>query len=132
MFPFQNLCWLRFILYHKYIKNKQNFSFKSTFNIPDLIDRVLQGAGVRGAVGATLNESLPNIKNSFAVRAGVDAPDGLINIDYSRGGNTPAVQTLGSDASVILSTSADKSSSTYQDNAPVQQDALCIVYAVKY
>ena len=97
-----------------------------------MTDRVLQGAGVRGAVGATLNESLPNIKNSFAIRAGVDAPDGLINIDYSRGGTTPVVLTSGAGASVILSTSADKSSSTYQDNAPVQTNALCIVYAVKY
>ena len=101
--------------------------------MPNSTDKVLQGAGSRGVVGTELSESLPNIKSSFAMRAGTDAPDAWINTGYSRGGTTPAVPTLDAAASsVILSISADKSSSTYQDNAPVQQDALCIVYAVKY
>ena len=89
-------------------------------------DRVLQGAGTRGAVGTTINESLPNITGSF----------------YSTCDNTP---TTSSGAFSTSSTgsynrgigdyttnwaqrtfNASRSSSTYQDNAPVQQDGYLV------
>ena len=99
----------------------------------------MQGAGTRGAIGTTLDESLPNIKGSFAVRKS-DASSNTIfdkrgvfsgtatttdrSTPLSWEGATVNSQPIGFDASL--------SSSTYQDNAPVQQDALCINYIIKF
>lgn len=105
----------------------------STFNLPNSNDRVLQGAGTRGVVGTTLNESLPNIKGGIAsngnyagLRSGT--PYGAFTQTSGTGGlageNIANARGFDFDAS--------RSSSTYQDNAPVQQDALCITYVIKF
>lgn len=86
-------------------------------------DRVLQGAGLRGVVGTTLNESLPNIKGGII--GGLQYPVGFSGALYSQGlQSTKAPNAdwggtgVGFDASL--------SSSTYQDNAPVQPDAYLV------
>lgn len=87
-------------------------------------DRVLQGAGTRGVVGTTINESLPNIKGEF--RAVGSTSSGVFVRDNS-GTNTNLGS--GSNANYIsgfTSLDASLSSSTYQDNAPVQQDGYLV------
>lgn len=90
-------------------------------------DRVLQGAGTRGVVGTTLNESLPNIKGGIAsngnyagLRSGT--PYGAFTQTSGTGGlageNYANARGFDFDAS--------RSSSTYQDNAPVQPDAYLV------
>lgn len=90
-------------------------------------DRVLQGAGTRGVVGTTLNESLPNITATtpsyYAVNNDTTSTGAfsvtIQSTDLQRGGGYPAGRaTLGFDAS--------SSSSTYQNNAPVQPDAYLV------
>lgn len=91
-------------------------------------DRVLQGAGTRGAVGTTINESLPNIStnnltNLYALYYNSGTYSSPPFYTGNAAGGTSAgggdyVRQIGFDASL--------SSSTYQDNAPVQQDGYLV------
>ena len=91
-------------------------------------DRVLQGAGTRGSVGTTVNESLPNIKGTFNTgdrRTHIQGTSGALYNDTIASGQwgatssaTGNTQGVGFDASRV--------SSTYQDDAPVQQDAYLV------
>jgi hypothetical protein len=88
-------------------------------------DRVLQGAGTRGAVGTALNESLPNItgvftsgNNGWENGTGTGAFSSTSDIGYHFGGSP------GGGKGIIFN--ASNSSSTYQDDAPVQPDAYLV------
>ena len=87
-------------------------------------DRVLQGAGDRGVVGSEIAESLLNIT-------------GYCDRMWGEGGYTGAlyrsnqfsVGWVGSTSASVgtrLNIDASRSSSTYQDGAPVQQDAYLV------
>ena len=91
-------------------------------------DRVLQGAGTRGSVGSTLNESLPNIMGTVKYVCVSNNQDNLgaftqnikeTNINKNTSGN-------GGENMVDLGIDASGYSSTYQNNAPVQQDAYLV------
>lgn len=97
-------------------------------------DRVLQGAGTRGNVGGTISESLPNITGN------VSSPKQLIanyNLSTANGAFSSGGQ-YGNSNSIILPNdktssyqalvnfNAHNSNATYQDNAPVQQDAYLV------
>lgn len=93
-------------------------------------DRVLQGAGTRGVVGTTLNESLPNITGGFASESGLhgiprssSAVSGAFKL-----GSQLNKGVFGGDniQSYQVAFDASLSSSTYQDNAPVQPDAYLV------
>ena len=92
-------------------------------------DRVLQGAGSRGAVGTTVDESLPNILASpcGVWRSNILSPSiatGAIKIQEKR---VDIAGSGGSDEKIwITNFNASLSSSTYQDGAPVQQNAYLI------
>ena len=96
-------------------------------------DRVLQGAGTRGVVGTTLNESLPNITGAIGTQGtyGFDAFSGYtgaFEADTSAKNNWQA-NTLQQNISGkygVVKFDASRSSSTYQDNAPVQPDAYLV------
>lgn len=96
-------------------------------------DRVLQGAGTRGSVGSTVNESLPNIigqlytggnygSNIFTSSTGAFANENTSSTNW----RTSTTQVTVSGASDTVSFDASRSSSTYQDDAPVQQDAYLV------
>ena len=94
-------------------------------------DKVIQIAGTRGSVGDTLNESLPNITGSITNCAnqmkGTTNPSssGALSINKT----TTTYGGYGSDNGNSITTinlDASLSSSTYQDNAPVQQDAYLL------
>lgn len=103
-------------------------------------DKVLQGAGTRGSVGTTVNESLPNIKGSIFAAGGGDGPtgDGIavfrsasgafsVNRDYQYAPQKSSSGWAGTYASYgEANFDANDSSSTYQDDAPVQQDAYLV------
>lgn len=87
-------------------------------------DRVLQGAGTRGSVGTTINESLPNITGGFNVaRAGFYNGSGAFSATNSNGYGAGSSGDFGNGSATF---NASDSSSTYQDNAPVQQDAYLV------
>lgn len=84
-------------------------------------DRVLQGAGTRGVVGTTLNESLPNITGTSGWLRG-NNPSGA----FYAGSSQISFNNNGSASGSVESFDASRSSSTYQDNAPVQPDAYLV------
>ena len=100
-------------------------------------DKVLQGAGTRGNVGITLNESLPNLRGKFGswndtVNFGISANDygddkGVFS-NYMGRSSTRHVSESdnNSNAGKGIIFNASSYSSTYQDNAPVQPDAYLV------
>lgn len=89
-------------------------------------DRVLQGAGTRGAVGTTVDESLPNIKGNtnYSIQVASDLT-GSGAIQTSLGTSTTSGAS-GNRPWARIDFNASRSSSTYKDNAPVQQNAYLI------
>lgn len=91
-------------------------------------DKVIQIAGTRGNVGTTINESLPNIKSTGTIGAGGryyssgNSNSALYASNYVS--TAPIDGTYGAYAN--LNFDASRSSSAYQDNAPVQQDAFLL------
>lgn len=88
-------------------------------------DRVLQGAGTRGSVGTTINESLPNIKGSISSVAYATQQNGALIIN-SLGGYNQSGSSASLKGSTEIKFDASNSSSIYQDDAPVQQDAYLV------
>lgn len=88
-------------------------------------DRVLQGAGTRGAVGSEIDESLPNIKGEGWNIGGAQNSDW--RGAFSANVTTRFTVTSGTaNGGGKLYFNASDSSSTYQDNAPVQQDGYLV------
>ena len=92
-------------------------------------DKVLQGAGTRGSVGSTLNESLPNIVAGNLLHS--DSADGTISgaIETTRSTDSNEAKFPNSNRSYATTgvrINASIGSSTYQDNAPVQPDAYLV------
>lgn len=98
-------------------------------------DRVLQGAGTRGAVGTTINESLPNItgeivpwsgKNTYDLGAFFGASTGALRNVMGATTKILSEQNVSGNGTSYATFDASDSSSTYQDNAPVQQNAYLV------
>ena len=89
-------------------------------------DRVLQGAGTRGTVGSEIDESLPNIKGEYNVWwSTVNAPSGAFYGSNQTSNASGSGGTSGTFYDKVLF-NASRSSSSYQDNAPVQQDGYLV------
>ena len=89
-------------------------------------DRVLQGAGTRGAVGSEIDESLPNIKGEYNVWwSTVNTLSGVFYGSNQTSNASGSGGTSGTFYDKVLF-NASRSSSTYQDNAPVQQDGYLV------
>lgn len=90
-------------------------------------DRVLQGAGTRGSVGTTVNESLPNITGEFNCWwSTINTPTGaFIGSNPTRNGASQGGDA-GTEYYDHITFNASSSSSTYQNDAPVQQDAYIV------
>ena len=93
-------------------------------------DRVLQGAGTRGTVGTTINESLPNITGTAQTAPGKSGytMSGAFG-QYST--STTQVYASGAASSSVtnqygIDIDASRVSSAYQNNAPVQQDGYLV------
>ena len=104
----------------------------STFNLPNFNDRIPQGNGNRGGVGALLNESLPNIKGSLVddLVNSTQTASGAFSISAIRSDTTGAA--TGTLRVATLNFDASSSSNTYKDNAPVQQAAVIVCFCIKY
>lgn len=106
-------------------------------------DRVLQGAGTRGVVGTTLGESLPqhthtrgtmNITGHIGTTSsyGTTYASGAFynasgtNIDSAGAGNKNKPRIDFDASKSWTGATSNASGSTYQDNAPVQQDAYLV------
>lgn len=109
------------------------FVYDSTNNTVRLpkITGIIEGTVDATALGDLVEAGLPNIISRFAVRAGVDAPDTLVNTTYSRGNSTASVSLSGDTQSVILSTDASLSSPIYGNSTTVQPQTIkAFIYIV--
>lgn len=91
-------------------------------------DRVLQGAGTRGDVGTEVAESLPNVTGDIGYALPSDntsfQPSGAF---YRKQISKPVVRWYdGVTSGEVVALDNNKSASTYQDDAPVQQDAYLV------
>ena len=96
-------------------------------------DRVLQGAGTRGAVGTELAESLPNITGNSGTMSGTTTGGtsgqnqfGALSIEKGASSNGATHSAASGNIPYAVTLNASNSSSTYQDNAPVQPDAYLV------
>ena len=89
-------------------------------------DRVLQGAGTRGTVGSEIDESLPNIKGGFVAYKWATSPTFSGAIYQSEIASNMAMNGGTTVGQATQNLDASRSSSTYQDNAPVQQDGYLV------
>ena len=87
-------------------------------------DKVIQIAGTRGDVNTTLNESLPNITGHITSLIYPNGYQGAFTEEYQTTGKNAWGDGSFIDSGVIFN--AHNSNSTYQDNAPVQQDAYLL------
>jgi hypothetical protein len=95
---------------------------------------VIQGSGTRGNVGTYKTESLPNITGTVSYVC-IDQTQNNLGVftQYIRETNVNKnTTTNGGENMVDLGFDASRSSSTYQNSAPVQQNALLIQRCIKY
>lgn len=103
--------------------------------MPDFQDRVIQGSGTRGNVGTYKAESLPNITgNSFGsfFLDFTDYGSSLFGSTVSSGYQGKIANGNAGSTGNQLNLDASRSSSTYQNGAPVQSNALLIQCCIKY
>lgn len=84
-------------------------------------------------LGMTVAESLPNIKGEFGVTKGIEAPYGRGVFNSKTSSSTFAGHTNATlnNARADFTFDASRSSSTYKDNAPVQQEAVQYPYFIQ-
>ena len=107
----------------------------TTFNVPNLIDRFVQGNATSGTVKTA---GLPNITGDFEVRS-MGASTAIIN---PVGAFAPITKTVPSYTALASGTTAtergganldaSRSSSIYGNSATVQPPALAMQYIIKY
>lgn len=99
----------------------------TTFNLPDLTDRVLQGSTIAGTI---LNAGLPNITGAANVARGsgytYKAEGAFYDSNNGAGGNWDT------SASCRLNIDASRSSSIYGSSDTVQPPALTTQFYIKY
>lgn len=97
-----------------------------TIRLPAVVNA--QGLLDLTGIGNLVNESLPNITGSLAFRGGAiesaSAYEGVFAPVASTGRTNGNLATSGSGPTYTGRFNASLSSSTYQDNAPVQQEAI--------
>ena len=110
----------------KYVRDKE----AGTLRLPAIVN--LQGVMDLTNVGVTKDESLPNVKGLVA---GVRRTDNLQSSTDSalywlkQNHSQKAVETAGT-ASADIAIDLSRNNSTYQDNAPVQQEAIQYPYVI--
>ena len=102
------------------------------FNLPNLIDRFIQGASEENKVGSYLSPSLPNIKGTISSYMHYSSNSKLFQI--SRGiGDNYANHLSGFPDDTSFTFDASQYNEIYKDNCnTVQPNSLCLNYIIKY
>ena len=98
----------------------------TTFNLPNLTDRFIQGSGTAGTVK---NAGLPNILGSFAISANINKCDGAFSLGASYSGNGQGPQ---SNNVVHFNAAYGGGFGIYGNSDTVQPPALTMRYYIKY
>ena len=97
----------------------------TTFNLPNLTDRFLQG---NTTVGAVRNAGLPNITGNFDGTLGLVYADGVFSLSNASTGNIFS----GDPAYHGINFNASWSNSIYGNSSTVQPPALTCLICIKY
>ena len=113
----------------------------TTFNLPNLTDRFLQGSSTSGTVK---DAGLPNITGSGVLRVKATAVDGGVTLGFDNYGgslypmfpNFPAAPLINTTGSYTgpggIAFNASRSSSIYGSSSTVQPPALTCLICIKY
>ena len=103
----------------------------TTFNLPDLTDRVVQGSAT---AGTALAAGLPNIKGNLLARPPIANTTSGTGALYYGGNNTEGYSAPRGDSSTtnIIFFDASKSNAIYGRSTTVQPPALTMIYCIKY
>lgn len=97
--------------------------------MPNFTDRIAQGFGDRGGVGSYVNESLPNPQSTlYSYWGGGSGTNGNASI-IAQGYSGSVSNTKASDG---IYTRIVTVNSIYKNNAPVQQNAVSILFCIRY
>ena len=104
----------------------------TTFNLPNLIDRFVQGNATAGTVKAA---GLPNITGNASFGGSVgslysDLPDSASGVFYANLKKTGGTLSTTSGSSYSIGFNASRSSSIYGNSTTVQPPALTMRYAI--
>lgn len=101
----------------------------TTFNLPNLIDRFIQG---NITVGTYIDAGLPNINGGFKLAGTSGGIDGFSGCFRGYGDPHPYPQTFTGTNSYFAGFDASWSNSIYGNSATVQPPALTMRYIIKY
>lgn len=101
----------------------------TTFNIPNLKDKVAQGASTTNPVGTSKNAGLPNISGSLHSTTASVSPTGAFTQTTSSSGYGLNYAT---NMTGIINFTASNSSSIYGNSSTVQPPASCVRFMIKY
>ncbi len=96
----------------------------TTFNLPDLNNRFLEGTTSSSSVGSKLSAGLPNITGKIVVGKWGDSVSTIEGALYNATGSTNIVTGGGWGTNYGLGLDASKSSGLYGDSTTVQPAAL--------
>lgn len=100
-----------------------------TIRLPKVVNiNGLQNLAVLGGIKA---ESLPNITGDMGVGVGTSAKGYATGAFYESSGTEPVVAPYNTQTQITILFDASRSSSTYQNNAPVQQEAVQYPYFIQ-
>ena len=101
----------------------------TTFNLPNLTDKFIQGSGTAGTVKAA---GLPNATGTINIQdAYFIVANGVFEIDAYRGNRASAGGTV-TNISPVLNMSLSKANGIYGNSTTVQPPALTMRYYIKY
>ena len=115
------------------IGTKYGCQNKDFFNLPNLIDRFIQGASEKHQVGSYLSPSLPNIKGKISSYMHYSSDSKLFQISSGIGDNKGNETPGGHPHDTSFTFDANKYNEIYKDDCnTVQPNSLCLNYIIKY
>ena len=104
----------------------------TTFNLPNLHHRFLEGTTTTSEVGSSVQAGLPNITGHLTFRTGVDVNGDFGGVfSYGRGVSSQAVGLAPNDRSVVANFSASGSHNAFGRSSSVQPPSLRLLPCVK-
>ena len=103
------------------------------FNLPNLVDRFIEGASQNNKVGTYISPSLPNIKGTVSSYMHYSTDSNLFQISRGKGDNWANTSPGGHPNDTAFTFNANKYNGIYKDQCKtVQPNALCLNYIIKY
>ena len=118
---------------YKVIGTKYGSENQDFFNLPNLVDRFIQGASDQNKVGSYVSPSLPNLKGTISSFMHYSSNSNLFQISRGKGDNWGNTTPGGYPHDTAFTFDANKYNKIYKDDCnTVQPNSLCLNYIIKY